>query len=97
MNNNAHVKEEKAARSLPSTRLMAAIVLGAAAGVFSGILAMAVAMLVLGILKLALPNTHLEIGGLSITAVIFVVFCALGWVSASLHLWRKLPSFPTDT
>ncbi len=97
MNNNAGVKKEKAARPLPYSRLMAAVVLGAVFGVFSGILAMAVAMLVLGILKLALPNTHLEIGGLSVTAVIFVVFCALGWASASLYLCRKLPSFPTDT
>lgn len=97
MNNNARAKEEKAARSLPSSRLMAAVVLGAAAGVFSGILAMAVAMLVSGILMLALPDAPSEIAGLSITAVIFVVFCALGWVSASLFLWRKLPSFPTDT
>ncbi|MFO7682807.1 MAG: hypothetical protein R6X34_22440 [Chloroflexota bacterium] len=97
MNNHSRVTEEKAIKPLPSSRLMAAVVLGAAVGVFTGILAMAVAMLVLGIFKLALPDARLVIAGLSVTAVVFVVFCALGWASASIYIWRKLPAFPTGT
>lgn len=84
---NAPVQNKK------QIRFWGALILGGAAGIFIGLLGMAVAMLVMGVLSLGMPGIRFEIAGLSATAVVFVVFFALGWVGAAVLIWRKLSHF----
>jgi hypothetical protein len=74
-----------------SPRLLGAVTLGAIAGVFIGLLAMAFAILISSIVQLVFPDLSFQVAGMSITAVIFVIFLALGWCGSTLLIWHKLP------
>jgi len=86
------ISQEKNRIKQPHPRFIGALVLGAFIGVFVGLLAMSVAILIMGLLRLFLPDLPFQLVGINITAVIFVIFCALGWISATLIIWHKLPS-----
>ncbi len=94
MNDTSKTFTETPVQNKKQVRFWSALVLGAAAGIFIGLLGMAIAILMLGVLSLGLPDISFKIAGLSATAVAFVVFCALGWAGASLFIWRKLSSSP---
>lgn len=81
--------QEKANQNQTEPQLFIALVLGAIVGVFSGLIGMALSILVIGILRLFLPNLTFQLAGISITAVIFVLFCAIGWAAGTLFFWKK--------
>ena len=76
-------------------RLAAAFVLCAVTGVASGIIAMALSVLATTVLST--PVGHFA--GMDITAVVFVVFCVLGWFTSAVTLWTryKAPSAKVNT
>jgi len=86
------ISQDKNRIKQPNPRFIGSLVIGAFIGVFVGLLAMSVAILIMGILRLFLPELPFQLVGINITAVIFVIFCALGWISATLIIWHKLPS-----
>lgn len=69
--------------------VITAVFLGAAAGVFIGILAMAVGLLVMNSLSLVMNTAVLRLPGISMTAVTFVFFFAIGSVVSASYIWRK--------
>lgn len=74
----------------PVGRLLGALVLGAAGGFAIGVLAMAICTLILNALALSSAAVILNIAGMRITAVTFVIFSALGWAAATFIAWRRL-------
>ncbi|MBE2198312.1 MAG: hypothetical protein IAE79_06850 [Anaerolinea sp.] len=74
-------------------RLLGAVLLGAFAGVAVGILAMAVSTLALNLLGLVMDQVSVEFAGMRITAVIFIIFSALGWTAGAIIAWRRLRSW----
>lgn len=74
-------------------RLLGAVLLGAFAGVVVGILAMAVSTLALNLLGLVMDQVSVEFAGMRITAVIFIIFSALGWGAGAIIAWRRLRSW----
>jgi hypothetical protein len=69
--------------------VITAVLLGAAAGVFIGILAMAVGLLVVNALSLVMNTAVLRLPGISMTAVTFVFFFAIGSLVSASYIWRK--------
>ncbi len=90
MPKNQVVAPDKNTVKQPQPRFLGALVIGAFIGVFIGLLAMALCILIVGIMSLFLPDLTLQLAGISITAVTFVVFCALGWLGATFIIWHKL-------
>ena len=66
-------------------RLAAAFVLCAVTGVVSGVIAMAISVLATTVLST--PAGHFA--GMDITAVVFVVFCVLGWFTSAVAVWAR--------
>lgn len=66
-------------------RLAAALVLCAVTGVVSGVVAMAISVLATTVLST--PAGHFA--GMDITAVVFVVFCVLGWFTSAVAVWAR--------
>ena len=97
MQKNHVVSQDSTKKAQNRSRFMGALILGAFAGVFVGLLAMALAILIFGILRLFLPDSTFQLAGMSATAVIFVIFCALGWVAGAMLAWYKLPASPSDS
>ena len=97
MQKNHVVSQDSTKKAQNRSRFMGALILGALAGVFVGLLAMALAILIFGILRLFLPDSAFQLAGMSATAVIFVIFCALGWVGGTMLVWHKLPAPPPDS
>ncbi|MCA9972725.1 MAG: hypothetical protein KC425_21045 [Anaerolineales bacterium] len=71
-------------------RLLGAVLMGAVAGFVVGVLAMAICILLINILELLSSAIILEIAGMGITAVTFIIFSTLGWAAATLVAWRRL-------
>lgn len=90
MPKNQGISPDKKTVKQPQPRFLGALVIGAFIGVFIGLLAMALSILIVGIMSLFLPDLTFQLAGISITAVTFVIFCALGWMSATLFIWHKL-------
>lgn len=90
MPKNQTISQDKKTIEQSQPRFIGSLVIGAFVAVFVGLLAMAVAILIVGMLRLLLPNLTFQLAGMSITAVTFVVFCALGWISATIIIWHKL-------
>ncbi len=67
-------------------RFIGAVAVGAILGCVIGLMGMA-----LGVLLLSVTGLRDEVVGLRITAVMFVTFCALGWVAGTYYLWRVRP------
>ncbi|MBE2220511.1 MAG: hypothetical protein IAF02_03170 [Anaerolineae bacterium] len=77
-------------------RFVGALLLGSFVGLFMGLIMMALAILICGVLRLFLPDSTFQVAGMAVTAVIFVVFFALGWAGGTLVIWHKLPQFSSD-
>jgi hypothetical protein len=90
MPKNQSISQGRKTTHQPHPRFIGSLVIGAVVAVFVGLLAMAVAILIVGILRLFLPDLTFHFAGMSITAVTFVIFCALGWIGATIIIWRKL-------
>lgn len=97
MPNDQMISQKKSKKQKSQPKLLGAVALGALGGVFIGLLAMAISILVLGILRLIFPDMTFQLVGLNVTAVIFVIFFALGWLGGAMILWYKLPPFPSDS
>lgn len=97
MQKNHVISQNSTKKAQNRSKFMGALILGAFAGVFVGLLGMALAILILGILRLFLPDSTFQLAGMSATAVIFVIFCALGWVAGTILAWCKLPTPPSDS
>ena len=96
MDENSVSSQEKLPNRPVTPRFITVFILGAVGGVFAGVLGMAVTILILGFLRLIFPDAVFQMGGMQVTAVVFAIFCALGWFGFSLFLWHKLPAFPSD-
>ena len=94
MPKNQAISPDKNKVEQSQPRFIKAFVVGAFAGVFIGLLAMALSILIVGIMSLFLPELTFQLAGISVTAVTFVVFCALGWIGATLIIWHKLSLVP---
>ena len=79
-----------------NARFIGALLLGAFVGLFTGLITMSLAILICGMLSLFWPHSTFHIVGMDITAVIFVVFFALGWAGGTFFIWHKLPQFSTN-
>lgn len=90
MRKNHIISQDKKTIQQSQPRFISSLVIGAFIAVFVGLLAMAVVILIVGMLRLFLPDLTFQLAGISITAVTFVIFCALGWISATLIIWHKL-------
>ena len=90
MPKNQGVSPNKNKVNQSQPRFISAFVIGAFVGIFIGLFAMALSILIVGIMSLFLPDLTFKLAGISITAVTFVIFCALGWMSATLLIWHKL-------
>lgn len=66
------------------------LALGGIAGVVIGILAMAVSILATAATELLFQVSLNEFSGIQITAVAFVIFAVIGWLLATIYLWRRL-------
>ncbi|MCP4361848.1 MAG: hypothetical protein GY796_27870 [Chloroflexi bacterium] len=77
-------------RHVRRTRLMGAVVIGAVVGIAFGLMSMALGVLLLSIIGL---TDELFGIGVTVTAVIFVIACAAGWITATVYLWRKTVTF----
>ena len=73
-----------------SQRLLRVLILGGAAGIIAGILAMAVSVLIVFAVELFLGKTFDVFGDMQITAVSFVIFAVLGWMVATPVIWSRL-------
>ena len=71
-------------------RLAGAFVLCVLIGVASGVIALAISVLATTVLDM--PVAHFA--GMEVTAIVFVVFCVLGWFTSAVIVWArfKLPS-----
>jgi preprotein translocase subunit Sss1 len=96
MDENSVSSRKKLSNQPVTSRFITVFILGAIGGVFAGVLGMAVTILILGFLRLVFPDAVFQMGGVRVTAVVFAVFCALGWFGFGLYLWHKLPPFPSD-
>lgn len=72
------------------------LILSAFAGVFIGVLAMAITILVKTMAALAVGASAEAATGMDITAVIFVLFSVVGWLVTAALAWRKLKSRPAQ-
>ena len=90
MPKNQIISQDRKIIHQPHPRFIGSLIIGAFVAVFIGLLAMAVAILIVGILRLFLPDLTFHFAGISITAVTFVIFCTLGWVGVTIIIWRKL-------
>jgi hypothetical protein len=90
MPKNQSISQDRKIILQPNPRFIGSLVIGAFVAVFIGLLAMAVAILIVGIMRLFLPDLTFRFAGISITAVTFVIFCALGWIGATIIIWHKL-------
>jgi hypothetical protein len=73
-----------------SQRLLRVLILGGAAGIIVGILAMAVSMLIVFAAELILGESFNVFGDMQITAVSFVIFAVLGWMVTTPVIWNRL-------
>lgn len=69
--------------------LITAVFLGAAAGVFIGILGMAVGMLLANTLSLVINPAKLRLPGISMLTITFVFFFAIGSFVSTSYIWHK--------
>ena len=97
MQKNRVASQNNNTKAQTRARFMGSFILGAFVGVFVGLMAMALAILILGILRLFFPDSTFQLAGMSATAVIFVIFCALGWVGGTMLIWRKLPAISSNS
>ena len=67
-----------------------ALIIGGAGGIIMGVLAMAIGTLFLNMTAITLGREAFDPTGVQITAVIFVLFAAVGWLVTSLITWHKL-------
>lgn len=72
------------------SRLAGAFVLCVLIGVASGVIALAISVLATTVLDM--PVAYFA--GMEVTAIVFVVFCVLGWFTSAVIVWArfKLPS-----
>jgi hypothetical protein len=69
--------------------LITAVFLGVASGVLIGVLAMAVGVLFINALSLFMNTAVLRLPGISMTAITFVFFFAIGSLISGSYFWRK--------
>jgi uncharacterized membrane protein YfcA len=82
--------EEKYARQQRKrVLLITAVFLGAAAGVFIGILGMAVGMLLVNTLSLVVNTSAMRLPGINMPTATFVLFFAIGSAVSTSYIWRK--------
>lgn len=74
-------------------RLSTAFALCAFIGTISGVIGMAISVLVTTVLST--PVSHFA--GMDITAVVFVVFCVLGWFTSAMLVWARFKPLTTNT
>lgn len=96
MPENQIVSEKVASNTHSRSRFIGALILGSIVGVFIGLIAMALTIIVCGVLRLFFPSSAFQLAGMNATAVIFVIFYALGWAGGTILLWHKLPHFATN-
>ncbi len=70
-------------------RLFGALLLGAVAGIATGVLAMALATLVVNGITWLGQRSVGQFAGMEVTAVSFIIFTLVGWAAAGLLTWRK--------
>jgi hypothetical protein len=71
-------------------RLLGSLLISAFVGLIIGVLAMAVGLLALTGTGLLANVATMRLAGLEMTAVLFVVFGALGWAGGTIVTWHKL-------
>lgn len=76
-------------KQLNRVRLITAVCLGAVIGVFSGILAMALGILLITLLGLWIDTSVLRWPGLNMAAVTFVIFFTIGTIGATTLFCRQ--------
>jgi hypothetical protein len=95
MPENRVASEDTGQNSRNPSQSIGSLVLGVFVGIFTGLIAMALAILTFGVLRLFFPNSAFELAGMNATAVIFIIFFALGWVGGAIVIRQKLPhSYP---
>lgn len=67
------------------SRLAAAFMLCGLTGVASGVVALAISVLATTVLSM--PVAHFA--GMEVTAIVFVVFCVLGWFASAVIVWAR--------